>query len=201
MSADAAQRIRSQVSSPLIGAALMLYFGFVHMAEPSGTDLFGRAAWVFFQTLRIGGVAMAVVAAALMTGHPLALILDAAVTMICGLLFLGTGVAMLLDSGDMVQILINLFCGTSFVSSGMRSWRGYETIAGRQRPTDRSPPTLNEVPRTPQPVWPPSATGSLPGATGSLSASVHSEPDETPTGGYLAALADKKRRQRDDSPP
>jgi len=178
MSLDAAQRVRSQLFPALIGAALMLYFGFVQMAEPTGTDLFNRAAWVFYQTLRLGGVAMALVAASLLTGHPLALIADAVVTVICGLLFVGTGGGMLLGGGEMIQIVINLFCGTSFVSSGMRSWKGYYNIA--------------------VPVASPLVGGVSESAPRT---SRDATPDETRPSGYLAALADQKRRQHDGHQP
>lgn len=120
-----ASQVRAGAGSAAIAAALLIYFGFVHLLEPTGSDLFSRAAWVFFHTLRIGGVAMAVVAMLALTGHPIVLILDAVVSVAIGLLLPLTGVAMLIDGGGMMQPLINVICGAFFLSAGVRNGRHY----------------------------------------------------------------------------
>ncbi len=121
-------QVRRHVTPAAIGAVLLLYFGFNHLAEPTGSDWFHRAAWVFFHTLRIGGVSMGVVVVGLAMGHPLALAFDALVAVVIGVLLVGTGVVMLLAGGEAAQSIINLVCGSGFVSSGVHSWREYAAL-------------------------------------------------------------------------
>ncbi len=136
MSSIVAERVRRHAAPAAFGAGLMLFFGFLYLQEPGGTDLFGRASWVFYQTLRIGGVAMAITAAALLTGHRLTLVADAVVAVVLGVLLVGTGAVMLLDGGGMVQTVINFVCGGGFLSAALQSWREYAGLATHKGTSD-----------------------------------------------------------------
>jgi len=192
MHAEQRDYIRGQAGSALLGAGLMLFFGFAYMNEPAGTDLFNRAAWVFFHTLRIGGVAMLLAACALMSGYTVALLLDAVVAGIIGLLLIGTGVAMAVDGGDLVQTAINLFCGYGFVTSARKNWSVYQQSAG----------ATGSLPASAPPPLPRGDKGGFVRAAKVEPPPLRTSNFELPTSpsGYLAALAEKKRKQRDDTP-
>lgn len=117
--------IRSVGTSAAIGAGLLLYFGFAHLAEPVGNDLFDWSAWVFLHTLRIGGVALALAAVWLWTGNVHGLVYDAVVALPIGALLILSGVGMLLGGGNMIQTVINGLCGAMFISSGLYTARLY----------------------------------------------------------------------------
>lgn len=116
----------------------MLFFGFAHLAEPSGTDLFGRSWLVLYHTLRIGGLAMATIALWLGTGHLPALLADAVVAILIGAVLILTGAGMLLDGGDALQTIVNVFCGGMFVSSGLRNRREFLEFRGHKGRAVRS---------------------------------------------------------------
>jgi hypothetical protein len=118
-------RLRQAATGTAIGAALLLFFGFVHLARPTGTDLFSHAWLAVYYALRIGGVASAAMAVWLWTGHRPALIVDAVVAVLLGAIFVLSGLAMLFDGGDVIQSAIITICGGTFVSSGFRNGRDY----------------------------------------------------------------------------
>jgi len=122
-------RVRQNVVPAAIGAGFLLYFGFLHLAEPTGTDLFNRANWVFYHTLRLGGLAMAAVALWSMLGQGITLAVDAVITVVIGGLLILTGLAMAIDGGDMLQTIINVVCGGMFVSSGRHNWKDYRFLS------------------------------------------------------------------------
>lgn len=207
--------IRGQAGSALLGAGFMLFFGFGYMGEPTGTDLFGRAAWVFFQTLRIGGVAMLLTAGALISGRVMALLVDAVVAGIIGLLFIATGAAMAVDGGDIAQTAINLICGYGFATSARRNWIVFQAKCATGSSLSVRTREAEEAPRASLQFPPPLPRGekggsAVPGSVETeslrtsnfeLPTSAESETSVEPpeSGGFLAALADKKRKQRDDA--
>ena len=128
---DIASRVRQNAGSAAIAAALLIYFGFFRLLEPAGTDLFNRAGWLFYHTLRIGGVAMALVAAGSLIGHPRVLLIDALISTTIGVLLILTGLAMAADGGAMMQTIINVLCGGFFASAGIRNWREYTAFGHR----------------------------------------------------------------------
>jgi hypothetical protein len=125
MPASAGYRVRQAATGTAIGAALMLFFGFVHLARPTGTDLFSHAWLAVYYALRIGGVASAAIAVWLWTGHRPALIVDAVVAVLLGAIFVMCGLAMLFDGGGAFESAIITICGGTFVSSGFRNGRDY----------------------------------------------------------------------------
>ena len=133
-----AMRVRQNVAPAAIGAAFLLYFGFLHLTEPTGTDLFSRANWIFYYTLRLGGLAMAAVAAWSAFGHPITLAIDAIVTVAIGGLLILTGFGMAIDGGAMGQTIINVVCGGMFISSGFRNWRDSRSFSATMASNDPS---------------------------------------------------------------
>ena len=129
----------------------MIYFGFFYgLTEPSGTDLFSRANWVFFHTLRIGGIAMGVLAVLSMTGNRLVLMIDAVVSIALGVVFALTGAAMLIDGGAPLQPALNVMFGWMFVSAGRRNWSDYHALADRAERTNFTEHTARPMASPPQ---------------------------------------------------
>jgi len=181
-------RVRSQGASAAIGAALLLYFGFVVLAEPERTGLFGWSAWMFFHTLRIGGVATAVAAALLWIGHPVALLFDAVVTLPIGILLIVTGIGMLVDGGGAFQSVINVACGALFISSGLHGGRVFAELRGVQ-PSDPGPAVQPDAARAETRIVPEALVGD---STASARAREAQPLESGPVAeGYLAALARK----------
>ena len=192
-----AMRVRQNVAPAAIGAAFLLYFGFFQLAEPTGTELFDRASWVFYHTLRVGGFAMAAVAAWSMFGQPITLAVDAVVTVAIGILLILTGLGMSVDGGAMVQTIINVVCGAMFSSSGVRNWRDFRVISSTKKLND--PPTLTrdlgDSDRRPQPSQdvrrkPPSLSRGEGRGDGQAQRE-STTPVAPPPEGFLASLAKK----------
>ena len=124
-----AARVRQNAGSAALAAALLIYFGFFGLGMPDPTDLFGWANLVFVYTLRIGGVAMAVITVGSLVGHRTILMVDAVVSISIGALLNHTGVLMLVDGGGAFQTIINVFCGGMFFSAGRRNGADYFRFA------------------------------------------------------------------------
>ncbi len=119
--------VRSNTGSAALTAGLLIFFGFFWLDVQSGTDAFSQAATVFVYTLRLGGLAMALVAGWCSFGQPLALLGDAIVSCIIGALVLITSAIMVLDGGSGVQGLISVVCAVWFISVGLRNGRDFLT--------------------------------------------------------------------------
>lgn len=120
-----AARVRQNAGSAGFAAALLIYFGFFSLSIPGTSDLFGKANLVFVYTLRIGGVAMAVIALGSLVGLRMVLIVDAVVSITIGVVLILTGVLMLIDGGAVMQTIINVICGGMFFSAGTRNGAEY----------------------------------------------------------------------------
>ena len=125
---NVAARVRQNIAPAAIGAVFLLYFGFGRLAKPTGAELFDRASWVFYHTLRMGGPAMAAVAFWSLLGQPVTLAVDAVVTLLIGALLILTGLAMAIGGGDTVQTMINVICGGMFITSGQRNGKAYRLL-------------------------------------------------------------------------
>src|SRR5215468_3059072 len=80
---------RANAPGAAIGAALMLFYGFY--VSPIGlgdSQLYNASVDVFRWTLRIGGLALATIAAACFAGFVTALAIDAVVSGLIGIIFL-----------------------------------------------------------------------------------------------------------------
>jgi len=202
-----AARVRQNVAPAAVGAAFLLFFGFYRLAEPTGAELFDRASWVFYHTLRVGGLAMGAVAAWSMLGQPITLAVDAVVTVAIGALLILTGLGMAVDGGPMVQTIINVVCGGMFTSSGVRNWRDYRFFSATKTSNHPAIPTrdLGDLDRRPHASpdvrrKPPSPTQ----GEGRGEGREHREaatPIAPPPEGFLASLAKKPPPPGNDEGP
>ncbi len=188
-----AMRVRQNAGPAAVGAAFLLYFGFFHLAEPTGTELFDRASWVFYHTLRIGGVAMAVVAVWSLLGQPITLAVDALITVAIGALLILTGIGMVVDGGGMIQTAINVVCGGMFISSGVRNWRDYRLLCA----TPASPASTIPIPSSSS-SWGESRSEGVSRREQIVPRRETIEPSAPPPEGFLASLAKKRPPPNDD---
>ncbi len=200
-----ANRVRGNVAPAAIGAAFLLYFGFLHLAEPTGTDLFNRANWVFYHTLRLGGLAMAAVAFWSLLGQGITLAVDAVVAVLIGALLILTGLAMTIDGGDMPQTIINVVCGGMFISSGLHNWKDYRFLSpstASRATTFRTPglPDLNRPVHTAPTVRPKLHSSSQGERRDEGREHREAATPPPPPVGFLAALAKKTPPSRTDDP-
>ncbi len=196
-------RVRQNVVSTAIGAAFLLFFGFFQLTEPTGTDLFSRANWVFYYTLRLGGLAMAAVAAWSLLGQFITLAVDAVVTVAIGALLILTGLGMAVDGGAMVQTIINVVCGGMFISSGVRNWKDYRWFSSAKTSNDHSMSTRDygDFDRRPR-ASPEDRRKPPPSTVGEGRAQRESTtPVVPPPEGYLASLAKKPAPPTKDEGP
>ncbi len=128
-SREIAHRVRSNALSAAVAAALMILFGFYYLGKPTGTGLFPLSALGFYYTLRIGGIAMAAIAVGSFVGFRPVLLVDAIVSVAIGVLFVLTGIGMLLGGGGAFQTILSIVFGGMFFSAGVRNWRDYFLLA------------------------------------------------------------------------
>ena len=126
---EIASSVRGNAWSAAIAAALMILFGFYYLGKPTGTGLFPLSALGFYYTLRIGGIAMAVIAVGSFAGFRPVLLVDAVVSVAIGVLLILTGVGMLVGGGDAFQTILSVVFGGMFFSAGVRNWRDYFLLA------------------------------------------------------------------------
>ena len=201
-----AMRVRQNVAPAAIGAAFLLFFGFLRLTEPTGTELFDNASWVFYHTLRLGGLAMAAIAAWSVFGHPITLAIDAVVTVAIGTLFIITGLGMAVDGGAMGQTIINVVCGGMFISTGVRNWKDSRVISATRIPKNPALPTRDhgDFDRSPRasPVIrrkPPSPSQGEDRNEGRAQRE-STTPIAPPPEGFLASLAKKPPPSDDEGP-
>jgi hypothetical protein len=112
-------------TSAAIGAGFLLLYGFFVLQEPTGTDLFEQSAWVFYQTLRVGGILLLLSALCCWTGRIVALIAEGLITIAIGISLLTTAAGMFLGGGGSLQPALNALFGCMFLSAGLHSIRLY----------------------------------------------------------------------------
>lgn len=125
--------VRANATSAGLAALCLLFFGFYVLADPTGTTGFARANWVYLYTLRIGGIAMAVIAVWSLLGHRVALAVDAVASLLIGGLLIVSALVLKYLGWDMVNTVISVICGGMFVSSGVRNGRLYAGFASVHR--------------------------------------------------------------------
>jgi len=137
-SSPVAARVRANFVPAVIAAVLLILFGFLYLAKPTGTDLYSRSAQVFYHTLRIGGVAMALIAMWSLTGRRHALLADAVASLVIGLLFILSGGGMIVDGGGVFPSSLNILFGLMFMSAGLHNGRAFAAFASPGRHEDLS---------------------------------------------------------------
>lgn len=176
----------------------MCAFGFGYVMTPifDHGEAYALSFTVFYGMLKIGGICLLLIAAVCWTGRPIALVLDAIVTTLCGLIMVGCAVCWTIFEKSMdLQNLLIFIVGIMFTRSGFangslfvrgegafegksggKSWFGIPTL---EPPGAQEPP----VPEVPHPAS--LKSDALPG-----------EGEPPPDEGYLAALSKEK-----DEPP
>jgi hypothetical protein len=188
-----------------IAAIVMLVYGFVFGGFSAAPDLgpfYETTIRVFNWMLRIGGVALVVVALLSMAGWTAALLCDFLISGVCGSIMAACGVYWTVqERGFDIQNLLILVFGALFVRSALASWSLFATreaaaavdSGGHESPTrggwfSRNSTTAQapREPAPPEPIHPASIhPSSLPG-----------EGEAPPEEGYLAALS-----KEDEEPP
>lgn len=120
---DVEAHVRSNTGPAGFVAGLLIFFGFFWLGGPSGEGTFLVGDMICQYTLRLGGLAMVGVAIGSSIGTPVALLADAIVSLLIGVLLALSGVLMLVGGGGPLQDAIYIVCGTTFVVSSLRGWR------------------------------------------------------------------------------
>ncbi len=188
-----------------IAAMLMLFVGWVFAAKGiSGNKFYNATVDVFYWSLRIGGILMALVAALCAANLRLGLLFDAIVSGACGVIMALIAIYWLIDAGGVdLQSLIYLIFGGGFVSASLSAMRSYRMAGARDGPGRATEDALG----VPRPVRHGGSETGTPDATRATPATmVHpaslrpealpKEGEPPPPEGYLAALAKEK-----DDPP
>ncbi len=126
---DLETQVRQKTGVAAWAAALLIFFGFFWFEVVEGG---GWAAGLFVYTLRLGGLAMVGVAVCLALGQPIALVADAVVSILIGVIVIVTSVLMVVFGGwawpSLIQALINIACGSTLASSGLACWYYYRAL-------------------------------------------------------------------------
>lgn len=152
MREQVAAAVQANVSSALVAGLSLALFGFFMFSIPEVKDTFTLGDAIFNYTLRIGGAAMLLAAAACLTGRPAALVFDAVMSTLVGIGLIVSSVLMIYGAGGagINQILYLLF-GGMFISAGVRNGRLYGSVSAvplTETTRDRSS-TRTEVPAAP----------------------------------------------------
>ena len=127
----AAGRVRQNAGSAALAAALMIGFGFFTDPQHIGSDLFSVGARLFYFTLRVGGVLLALVAALSLTGRPFVLLIDALLSAAIGVVLVASGGLTLYDGGGFQSVLALIF-GAMFIGAGRRNGLEFQQIREQQ---------------------------------------------------------------------
>lgn len=199
---NAAAIVRRNAGPAALAAALMIYFGFFSLLYPTGSDLFSICGKILYFTLRIGGVAMAIVALWCMVGQRHALLADAVASVIIGGLLIATGIGMFVDGGGAMQSVLYVVFGGMFVSAGRHNWHHYSSITTNQTryASQQTSKTFDAPPPIPQKTTGPTTTERLRALKTRDAAAQHESagppppvdagPAAPPPGGYLASFGD-----------
>lgn len=145
--------VRQQTSSyafgAAIGAAVLLYYGFgLNLRGISSSEFYNLSVNGLTWVCKLGGIVMALLAALLWIGLRPALLADAIVSLILGLLLLAVGGIWIVHR-DFQGLLFVIF-GAILLASVRGSWQVYRDLNGLLA----SPTVATEDPADPPPVVP-----------------------------------------------
>ncbi len=123
-------RVRQNVFPAGVAALILLYFGFAVFEFQAVKDTFTLGDTLFNYTIRIGGIALAILAAASLSGRAVVLLADAFVSILVGAGLILGGLLMMAGGAMTTGYFLYLIFGGLFVSSGMRNLRDYRKISG-----------------------------------------------------------------------
>ena len=186
-----------------VSALIMLIIGWAFAAKGvSASTFYNTTVDVFFWSLRIGGIAMAIAAALCAADFRIGLLIEAMTSAVCGLLMTLIAVYWLIDAGGLdLQYLLYVIFGGGFITTAASAMRSYRALGmqGADIPAEREERSggVLGVPGGGQ--SPPYQRAPVPEAVHPASvrpASLPKESEPPPPEGYLAALAKEK-----DEPP
>ncbi len=126
---DVESRVRRNASAAGFLAGLFILFGFCGViGPPSGEGLFYYGDSLFQFTLRLGGIALVVVAVWSSIGTPAALAADAFTSIAIGIGLMAGAVLMVVGNGSILTNLLYFVCGIIFITSGLRLWSEYSSL-------------------------------------------------------------------------
>lgn len=200
--AHVASVVRRNVWPAAIAAVLLCYYGFSRLLEPEGTGLFARSNWIFFHTIRIGGICLALITIWSLVGKRAALAADGVASIAIGVLFVLSGGGMLLDGGGGFNTILIIMFGMMFFGSGRRNWQTYRHLVagGRvieeytetfQTPARPAAPPAHAPGRTPVVETPVPHVDDGPTADTTPTRQADVSEEEAPPEGFLAAMAKK----------
>jgi hypothetical protein len=160
--------VRGNTGSAALSGALLMVFGFFWFEGATGSGTFLLGDTIFHWTLRMGGLMMIVAAAWCSIGVPVALLVDAMLSIFIGLLLILSAVLMTIGGGLAFSYPIYAICGAIFITYGVRDLRDYrgfpvsededdearevsEKFAALGEPTE-GPPRISPLPPTGDPV-------------------------------------------------
>ncbi|HKQ49193.1 MAG TPA: hypothetical protein VJZ71_14070 [Phycisphaerae bacterium] len=190
-----------------VSALIMLIIGWAFAAKGvSASTFYNTTVDVFFWSLRIGGIAMAISAALCAADFRIGLLVEAMTSALCGLLMTLIAVYWLVDAGGLdLQYLLYVIFGVGFITTTASALRSYRAIGsnGGQSPRYQTADEARAggvfgVPsgggQSPHYMATPVAEAVHPASV--RPASLPKEGEPPPPEGYLAALAKEK-----DEPP
>lgn len=130
---------------------ILLAYGWLHSFQGISDDAFHSATLhVFTWTLRIGGAALVLVAVVCYLGGHVGLLLDAIISILCGVAMGFCGVYWIITDGFNLQYALYVLFGLIFAKASWASFRSYlssPTADGSEPPAadaeaaaDRTPP-------------------------------------------------------------
>ncbi len=126
----AREQMRQTAFSALLGAAMMLFVGFVFGLKGVGDSAtYNTSVDAFTWTLKVGGIVMLVAAGLCWSGWRGSLWVDAVLAGTIGLVLLGIAMVWM-GYGDYQGFLVLIF-GAMFMHSALGSWRGHQSLAQR----------------------------------------------------------------------
>ena len=143
-------QVRANAGPAGLVAGLLIFFGFFWFGGAVGTTLFVNADLLFRTTLCLGGLAMVGVAIWSSVGAVPALLADAIVRVVIGVLLVISAVLMLAAAGLALNPCIYIVCGAILVTYGLRAWREYRHLAARQKADSRELEALTRSIRDPR---------------------------------------------------
>ena len=140
--------LRSVAFSAFVAGVLMVLVGFwLGLEGLSKSNVYNASVTVFNWLMRIGGIAMLIVAAmAYLNWRPI-LAFDAAAAVVIGGMMVLISLVWIMNN-DLIQGVVILFFGGMFVKAGIQSWLMFRGTPARSADT---PPAREEEPKAPSP--------------------------------------------------
>ncbi len=177
-----------------IWALLLLYYGFF-----SGSWISSVATIILEYTTKIGGIAMVISALLLLSGRPVALLIDGITSMAVGVGLAVGGLAWVIQiKGLDLTCILQLICGYLLFTHGRDSYTAYKPAVSIPNTGNNTPIADNDEPHSAERLIEPIPTTSTTHSAPQKNETVE-EPEIAkiePPEGYLASFARPKEDKR-----